>query len=257
MRRFYVDPEKVSGRAPLITGPDAKHIKTVLRLKPGDKIGLFDGAGNEYEAVIVNLSASTVKVSVLRRLSLNTESPVQIIVAQALLKDRKMDTLVRQLTELGITEWIPFTAERSVPRPHPARLQARMQRWKKIAKEALKQCRRSRMPLIEAALPFEEVLKIHTASDLKIVFWEEESRPIHSQSTQLHGPLQKIFLMLGPEGGFTSREIEIANASGFITASLGPRILRAETATIAACTLIQYLFGDMGQKNLDKTLSFA
>ncbi|QTA90883.1 Ribosomal RNA small subunit methyltransferase E domain-containing protein [Desulfonema magnum] len=156
-----------------------------------------------------------------------------------------MDNLVRHLTELGITEWIPFIAERSVSRPDKKRLASRMERWKKIAREAVKQCKRSHIPDIDTVLSFEELLHIGKAYDLKIVFWENET--MNFAFPQLHDKqYHTIFVMLGPEGGFTSREIESALASGFVTAALGPRILRAETATIAASALLQYLFGDMG-----------
>ena len=122
MRYFYINQSDIIGSTSIITGTDAKHIKKVLRLKSGDMIGLFDGLGLEYEAKIVHLSANSVEVLITRRFQSKTESPVQIIVAQAFLKERKMDTLVRQLSELGITKWIPFIAKRSIPRPDKKRL---------------------------------------------------------------------------------------------------------------------------------------
>ncbi len=250
MRYFFINPSDLVGQKAIVKGSDAHHIKNVLRLKPGDKIGLFDGTGLNYETSIANLLPKSVEVSVIRRFSSTTESSVQITVAQALLKDRKMDLLVRQLTELGITRWIPFIAKRSVPRPDKKRLFTRTERWKKIAKEALKQCKRCCSPEIGATVSFEEILNLGKESDLKIVFWEEESKPVNKELPVSHvKSLEKIFVLLGPEGGFTLKEVESAKESGFITAALGPRILRAETATIAACTLLQYLFGDMGKKS--------
>jgi 16S rRNA (uracil1498-N3)-methyltransferase len=247
MRYFYIERSEVEQPAPVITGPDARHIKSVLRLKPGDKIGLFDGKGFDYEARIVKLSPGSVEVSVVGRCPSKAESPVQITVAQAYLKDRKMGALVRQVTELGIYKWIPFISERSVPRPDRKRLSTRTERWRKIAKEALKQCKRGRLTEIGETVSFDEVLHLGLACDLKIAFWESESHPIKSilpPTSENH--LAGIFLLIGPEGGFTSLEIERARTFGFVTAALGPRILRAETATLAACTLLQYLFGDMG-----------
>jgi len=225
MRYFFIEQSELSGTAAVITGSDARHIKTVLRLKPGDKIGIFDGRGFEYRAEIIALSPERIKVSITNRFPSTAESPVQIIVAQAFLKEKKMDGLVRQLTELGVTKWIPFFAERSVSRPAKKQISARTQRWKKIAREALKQCKRGRIMEIGETVSFEEVLNLGESCDLKVVFWE---------------------------GGFTSREIESARDRGFVTAALGPRILRTETATIAASVLLQYVFGDMSQKNLDK-----
>ena len=248
MRHFFIEPSKIVGPTAIITGSDARHINTVLRLKPGDKIGLFDGTGFEYEAMIEKSSAGSVEVLIARKFFSKAESPVNIIVAQALLKDRKMDNLVRQLTELGITKWIPFIANRSVPLPPKERLAARTQRWKKIAKEALKQCKRGCVPEIGDAVSFEEILNFEEKCDLKIAFWEKESKPVHAMIAQPGRSIKKIFVMLGPEGGFSMQEIERARTCGFVTAALGPRILRAETATIAACVLLQYLFGDFGQK---------
>ncbi len=249
MRRFFIKQSESAGPISVITGTDARHIKKVLRLKQGDIITLFDGAGNEYEARIISLSAGSVNVSIIRNFPSTTESPVQIIVAQAFLKQRKMDNLVRQLTELGITKWVPFISKRSVPKPDNKRLTARTNRWEKISREALKQCNRGRIMEIGQTVSFKDTFNISKQSSLKIAFWENESKPINLALSQSKRHFNNIFIMIGPEGGFTSQEIEKAKACGFITATLGPRILRAETATIAASVLIQYLFGDIGIKN--------
>ena len=248
MRYFFIKQSDLAGSKAVVKGSDAHHIKNVLRLKPGDKIGLFDGTGLNYETKIITLLPKSIEVSVIRSFPSTTESSVQITVAQALLKDRKMDLLVKQLTELGITSWIPFIAKRSVPRPDKKRLSARTERWKKITKEAVKQCKRCCPLKIGETGSFEEVLNLGKDSDLRIIFWEEESKPVNQELLVSNvKPAEKIFILLGPEGGFTLEEVENAKTRGFITASLGPRILRAETATIAACTLLQYLFGDMGK----------
>ena len=249
MRRFFIEESKIAGPTIIITGSDAAHIKKVLRMEPGDRIGLFDGRGFEYEARIENLFSGSAEVSITKRFLSASESPVQITVAQALLKDKKMDILARQLTEIGITKLIPFTAIRSVSRPDKKKLSARRKRWEKIAIEALKQCGRGHVTEIGETITFNDVIKADDEYDLKIVFWENESKPVSDVVQQVNdGKCKKILSVLGPEGGFTEREIEDAKACGFVTASLGPRILRAETAAIAACTILQYLFGDMGLK---------
>jgi 16S rRNA (uracil1498-N3)-methyltransferase len=249
MRYFFIEKPATDGATALISGSDARHITTVLRLKPGDKIGLFDGKGFEYQARIEAVSSRSVKVVVLNSFPSTAESPVEIIVAQAFLKERKMDGLVRQLTELGITQWIPFFAQRSVPRPDQKNLSARSKRWQKIAKEALKQCKRGRVLEIGETASFEAMLAQSRTCDLKIVFWEEESTPLTALLPQPEQKIKTIFVILGPEGGFTVQEIETARERGFITAALGPRIMKAETATVAACVLLQYLYGDMGKKS--------
>ena len=247
MRYFFIEPAALKKPDIAIKGSEARHIKNVLRLKPGDTIRLFDGQGFEYEADIQRLPANRVEIRITHKFPATKESPVQIAVAQALLKEKKMDRLLRHVCELGITHWVPFISERSVPRPGAKRLPARVERWEKILKESCKQCQRARLPEIIQMMSFEEVVQYGRSCDLKIVFYENESATLNSLLSPLPPSVpRKILLILGPEGGFSDQEIEKVQAAGFVVAGLGPRILRAETATIAACTLIQYLFGDMG-----------
>ena len=157
-----------------------------------------------------------------------------------------MDGLVRQLTELGITSWVPFTAARSIPRPPKKRMDSRLDRWRKITAEALKQCRRGRTVNISAPMSFESILAQGADFDCRIIFWEEASVSLDElEKSKPNQKPRKIITLFGPEGGFTREEVTSAKAAGFASASLGPRILKAETATIAGCTLLQFLFGDM------------
>ncbi len=246
MRFFFVEQPIQIGSTYTITGSDAKHIRTVLRLKPRDHVFLFDGKGFEYEVEIMKLSAKSVDLSVINRSSSATDSSVNITVAQAFLKEKKMEALIRPLSELGINRWIPFVSERSVPRIDRKRMKGRIDRWQKIAIESLKQCRRSRPLKIEPTVSFKEVLNLGHPNDLRLIFWESETKPICQLVSQSQTQkVNEIFLMLGPEGGFTEAEVESAKNQGFLSLTLGRRILRAETATIAACALIQYLFGDL------------
>ncbi len=246
MRYFFIDQPAAPGENVLIQGSDARHIRTVLRYKPGDRIGLLDGSGVEYEAKVDRLSHSGVDLTIIKTFPSEAESPVQISVAQALLKERKMDAIVRHLTELGISRWIPFLATRSIPRPNPKNMTTRIRRWETISKEASKQCRRSRLMQIDSLKTFGDVLAAGKGHDLKILFWEAETGQKTSELPLQTPKIKNIFLILGPEGGFTEVEINQARDADFVTTVLGPRILRSETATIAACTLIQYRYGDMG-----------
>ena len=258
MRLFFIDPNRLAEPLVTIQGSEAHHIKNVLRLTTGDTIKLFDGTGYEYEATIIKLSANMVNVEVQHKSIAKMNEGVQIIVGQAYLKERKMDDLVRKLCELGVSHWIPFFSHRSIPRPDKRKLTARSQRWRRIATEAVKQCRRINAMQIGEACFFEDVLAFGDSCDLKIVFWENESKPLCGDvASYSEHPLRKILLVLGPEGGFTDQEIQLMVDSGFAVAGLGPRILKAETATLAACSLVQFLFGDMGQKNLDKGSGLA
>jgi len=247
MRRFKIDPNQVAGDTVVIAGPDVNHMVNVLRLKAGAAVLLLDGTGTEYLARIEKFSRGEVHLSVQESRPGRVESPTRVTVAQGFLKDRKMDTLIRPLTELGISRWIPFFAERSVARPNAEKLAKRAVRWQKIADEALKQCRRTHSPRIEIASDFDAMLQLSGEAAVKLVFWEEASAAF-SEAVSADGPPGKgeVFIILGPEGGLTAAEVDRSGQAGFLTLSLGPRILRAETATLAAGTMVQYLFGDLG-----------
>lgn len=244
MRRFFISPEQMKQRMPSITGSDAHHLKSVLRLKAGDRIVVFDGQGQEYEARIEVVEPDKAAVSLLSPLTASAESPLELTLAQGYLKDKKMDLLVRPLTEIGVNGWMPFQAKRSVSVPDKMRLQARYQRWQKLSQEAVKQCGRSRMMRIEPAWSLEAVLEHARDYDLKLVFYENApSKSLSDYGNQ--GPA-KVFILVGPEGGFKAAEVADAEAMGFRVVGMGPRILRAETAALAACTLVQYIYGDLG-----------
>jgi 16S rRNA (uracil1498-N3)-methyltransferase len=238
-------PEMVNHPLPEISGSDAGHICRVLRLSSGDVVELFDGTGNGYLAQIVSASPQRVLFVIKESFPMLSESSVQISLAQGILKDRKMDDLIRQLTELGIDRWMPFYAARSIPVPGKKGMGTRLNRWEKIAIEAVKQCRRGKVPQITPACNFNDMLIASADSDLKIIFWEGAPQAFEIPGTAPPQP-KKITVVVGPEGGFERGEIQRAQEHGFLTTGLGPRILRSETATLAAFTLVQYRFGDMG-----------
>ncbi len=249
MRRFFIQPGQAAGDSVTIEGPEARHMILVLRLKAGDAVGLYDGSGGEYEGLIRSTTAGRAEVVIERKVFHTADSPLYLAVAQGFLKERKMDELIRPISELGVACWIPFFCERSVPRLDHRRLDARLQRWHKIARESLKQCRRSKQLDIQPPTDYESVLKADESWDLKVVFWEHETAASGWAGIRGHRqPPHKILIVLGPEGGFSEQEIQRAKAMDFAVAGLGPRMLRAETATLAACALMQFVFGDMGPK---------
>ena len=243
-RRFFVPPGKmIDGRAEL-QAADARHLRTVMRLRSGDRVVVFDGTGKTYQAVVRSMEDDRVIVDLLSQADSTTESHLDLALAQGFLKEKKMDELIRPLSELGVTRWIPFKAHRSVPAPDPQRMAARLARWRKISIEALKQCRRNRPMVIEAPVSFDAVLRLAEPYPLKLLFWEDEPAP--PDRTAGDPQPDGVFILIGPEGGFEAGEAEQARAAGFKPAGLGPRILRAETATLSAAALVQYLWGDMG-----------
>jgi 16S rRNA (uracil1498-N3)-methyltransferase len=246
-RRFFIDPETIKIGNHQILGSDARHMYRVLRLDVGDEVELFDGTGVGYRAQIVSAAANRMQLAILDSFQHTSESPVQITLAQGFLKDRKMDDLIRPLTELGIFRLIPFFVSRSVPKPDERSINKRIDRWEKIAREAVKQCKRGRIPLIEPAVSLREVLRISEKMTLNILFYEEEGKGFEPPNMASRKP-ESILVVVGPEGGFSSEEIDQARGHGFVTAGLGPRILRSQTAAVVACTLVQYLYGDMGNQ---------
>lgn len=244
MRRFFISPEQICQKEPHLTGADAHHLRSVLRLKVGDEIIVFDGKGQDYQARVAAIEPAKVKVALLFRLAVQTESSLELVLAQGYLKDKKMDRLVRPLTEIGVIQWIPFRAGRSVSVPDQKRLKARCQRWQKLSSEAVKQCGRSRPMSIDPEASFETVLEHANGYDLKLIFYEKATSIPLVQHQDL--PPARVFILIGPEGGFEHGEVEQAVAMGFCVVGMGPRILRAETAALAACTLVQHRYGDLG-----------
>jgi len=245
MRYFFVEPEELARPMVAITGQEARHMGKVLRLKPGMVVGLSDGCGFQGQARIAKITRERVDLTVLRRYPSPREPRGELVVAQAMLKDQKMDLLVRQLTELGMTAWRPFISARAVPQPGIGRRTARSERWDRIAREAVKQCRRGRVPAIEPVVQFSDIMEESRRFAPRIMFWEGARRSLPPASPSDGEGSCSILVVVGPEGGFTGEEAAAAEQAGFLLASLGPRILRAETAAVAACTLVQHLYGDL------------
>lgn len=243
MQKFIIPKiDTIPSRAG-ITGQDAKHIFKVLRLNPGDSIDITNGHGKDYTAKIVLTSKTKIEVEIIEECESKTESPVNITLCSGMLKDKKMDLVIKHVTQLGIFEWIPFFCKRSIPTPDAKRMEKRIQRWESIAKESLKQCGRSRLPKISTPMSFEKLMNHSFNYNTKIAFWEKASLGL--DTLKQNSPAHDIIILIGPEGGFSESEIGMAEKKGFLSYSLGPRILRAETACISSCTLIQHILGDL------------
>jgi len=251
MRRFFCHDTPAVGEEAVITGQDARHLARVLRLKPGDDVVVLSGDGREHLGRIVHITPEEVRAAILFEHPSHADPAIELTVALGFLKEKKMDGLVRRLTELGMSRFQPFFAGRSVSRPDSARMASRVRRWEKIARESIKQCGRGTVPLICPAISLEGVLSNAAPDHVKLLFWESQDRGTTFpavRSAPFENPLS-ITILLGPEGGLTGEEISAARNAGFDICSLGPRILRAETAAIAACALVQYVYGDMGRES--------
>ena len=228
-------------------GENLRYVKSVLRMKKGDQLILFDGAGWEYETVIKNFSADGINVEVLGKNRIEDESP-KITVLQALPKANKMDSIVRKATELGARTIIPFRSARSVPQLTADKAHTRVLRWRSIATEAARQCGRAYIPEVSDVLSFEEMLASAEGAPLKIIFWEEEvERGIKKllRNDRYEGA-KDVTVMIGPEGGFSREEVESAVRKGFISVSLGRNVLKVETAAVTILSIIQYELGIFG-----------
>jgi 16S rRNA (uracil1498-N3)-methyltransferase len=230
-----------------IGGENLRYVKSVLRMKKGDHLILFDGAGWEYETVIKNFSAHGINAEVLRKNRIKNDAP-RITLFQSLPKANKMDYIIQKATELGVCRVIPFRSARSVPQLTADRASARVSRWQSIATEAARKCGRADIPEIKDVLSFEAALASAGGESLKIIFWEEEAeRGIKYllRDKRCEGA-RDISVIVGPEGGFSKEEVDSAVRRGFISVSLGKNILKVETAAVTILSIIQYEFGIFG-----------
>ncbi|MDH4264498.1 MAG: 16S rRNA (uracil(1498)-N(3))-methyltransferase [Deltaproteobacteria bacterium] len=244
-RRFKVNQEGVHGLEAVIDDRgEMRHIRQVLRLKVGDAVVLFDGAGKEYPAVISHIAADKIFFKLFTGISLSTaESPLKIILGVGLLKAAKFDWLMQKITELGVAEIIPFASEHVVPQWEGEKNRSRKLRWEKIVSESAKQCQRTTVPRIHFPCSFADALNKEFEKTLKFFLWEREKTGTLLDSCG--EAASSIYVLVGPEGGFSEQEALRAQQAGFRPIRLGPRILRAETAGVAIVCLLQFLLGDL------------
>jgi 16S rRNA (uracil1498-N3)-methyltransferase len=245
MRRFFLEKNRMREGRAILDGSEARHVGRVLRLAIGDTVYLFDENGLEYQAIITSKSSKIVEVEILKKSPVKRGPSITIVLGQALPKAQKMDYIVQKTTELGVSTIIPFFSTRSVPSLDDERAQMKRIRWQKVALEATKQCGRVVVPQIEAIVPFKEILKEWNDNLLKIILWEDEKDIKLKDILRKTQPSPKVTLLVGPEGGFTPDEVNMAKHAGFQTVSLGRYILRTETAGPCLMSILQYEWGDL------------
>lgn len=237
MPRFLVKETPRHGRA-TVRGGELRRLRDVLRLGVGDRVEVFDGEGRSWLAEVAGIDATSAELAILGELEGVAESPLRITLAVALPKASKLDWVVEKATELGVATVLPFLCRRALPAaPEPERLA----RWRRLAEAAARQCGRTRCPAIAEPAPFAAVLAQAQDHDQAILFWEGAASRL-----ELPGDPRRLLVVTGPEGGFAPEEVDAALAAGFRTASLGPRVLRAETAAIVAVAVCQLRWGDLG-----------
>jgi 16S rRNA (uracil1498-N3)-methyltransferase len=241
MRRFYAHPRQFSQDLVTLDAEETLHLARVLRLGVGAKVQVCDGEGGNFAAEVATLEPRGATLRILGRLEAWGESPLPLVLGIGLAKGEAADAVVRQATEMGVSRIFPFISERS-ERLTPERAARRRERWRRLARESIKSCQRSMLPIIEPPRDFTAALA--GPEEVKLIFWEEEPGGGLQPVLQLPRP-RDVRVLIGPEGGFSAGEAALAREAGFRALSLGPRLLKVPTAALAAITLIQYAWGDL------------
>src|SRR5215475_3958007 len=241
--RFYAAPSSFTETSVRLDADEARHLARVLRLGSGARVFVFDGDGAEHECEVARVAKHEVDLNLLRRLDDVVESPLQLTLAQALIKGDKFDWVIQKATELGATRIVPLVTEHSDIKRADERAGQRLQRWRRISLEALKQCGRRRLVEICESAPFDEFCG-SAARGACLIFSERGGGSLAEVSAKLR-EFNQLSLCVASEGGWSERELLKAASCGFTPVRLGSRILRTETAAIVAVSLAQHLFGDL------------
>ena len=259
MQRYFVPAEQFTESAVVLSGDDAHHAVRVMRMQPGDRFICSNGEGREALVVVTEIDKATLTAKIVEELPLTAEPQVQVWIAQSLPKGDKMESVIQKCTEIGAARFIPFISERTIVHYDGKKEARRLERWRKIAKEAAEQAHRNRVPQIDEPLSWPMLLKQVEHVDLACFAYEKENvqqlrehlirlEHLHRQQPIPENNRMVVLLIIGPEGGFTEREVADAEAAGCKSISLGRRILRTETAAMVGLTCILYEFGEMGDK---------
>ena len=241
LTRVHVPGPLAASSRQTIEGDAANHITRVLRLRPGDPLTLFDGHGCEYAARIEEFRRDAVIVAVGDREAADRESPLALTLAQGVSRGERMDWVVQKATELGITRIVPVLTERTVVKLDSEQSERKRRHWQGIAVAACEQSARNRVPDIAAPLGLQDFLRDADAASTRLLLSPTGTQRVND----LKAPERRIIVLIGPEGGLAEAEQRAAIGAGFIAVRMGPRVLRTETAAVAALTLLQHHFGDL------------
>lgn len=241
MANFYIEKTAINGDTAIISGEEAQHISRVLRMKKGDGVTFCDGEGSFYEAVLECFDEKTVTARILSSRKAETEPDVKITVFQGVPKNPKLETIVQKLTEIGAVRLVPVDTVRAVAKLDK---ENKVERLRKIAREAAKQSKRGIIPEVSSPISFKAAVEEAARADVAIIPYEEE-REVSLKKALLGKSPKTISVMIGPEGGFDKEEIKIAQEKGITSVTLGKRILRTETAPLVVASAILYELGEM------------
>ncbi len=247
MDRFFVEKKNVNldNNTCLIEGEDVKHISKVLRCRIGENLEICDNDNNEYICEITNIDKSKVELNILEKVDIKRESNLKIKVYQGLPKGPKMEMILQKLTEVGVDEIILVETKRTVVKVDNKKEDKKIQRWERIIYEAAKQSKRGKIPRLRGVLSFKEALADMKENDFNIAPYENEKTKSIKQAIKSLD-INNIGIFVGPEGGFEDAEIKAIEEIGGQSVSLGPRILRTETASLIASSIVLYELSDLG-----------
>lgn len=250
MQSYFVAKEQFIDNKVYIKGSDAFHLVRVMRAHVGDQVICSNGTDREVLCTLTHIDKDEVIAVVVEERLMVNEARLEVWIAQSLPKGDKLETVIQKCTEIGAARIIPFISARTIVQYDDKKAAKLLDRWVKIAKEAAEQAHRNRIPPVFAPYSWQQVLQLASEVDLAMVCYEKESRLYLREvltDTLMHHPIPlKVLLMIGPEGGFTEQEIAEAEAAGYRSISLGPRIMRTETAALVGLTCILYASGEMG-----------
>ncbi len=238
LSRLFIDQELVPDSQLNLAGQQAHYLSKVLRLKANTELIVFNGRGSEFSARLLQVGKQQVSLTVGPELSVATESPLRTLLGLGLSRGERMDYAVQKSTELGVTLIAPLFTEYSEVKLQGERLQKKLQHWQQISISACEQSGRTRLPILLEPQPLAQWCQSQN-SPLKLIFNPQETR-----AAALPENTNEVALLLGPEGGFSPSELSLAESAGFQPVQLGTRILRTETAPIAALSALQLKWGD-------------
>ena len=244
MPTFFINRQNISGDTAVLSGTEAGHMLRSLRLGPGDSFFAFDEEGNRYRMRILEATSRSLRAEVLESWPPEPPPEVAVTLLVGLPKADKMDFILEKATELGCSRVAPFRSSRTIPQVDAQDARRKTARWERVALAAAKQCGSARVPDIPGLLSYPAALALAGSSEARIVFYEGERRFGLKEVLSGMGQAKSVALLIGPEGGFSEDEVREAERAGFVRAGLGQRILRVETAAVAAVSMVMYHFGN-------------
>ncbi len=243
MPNFFIKKSQIEKDKIKIGGELLKHLRDSLRIQQGEKVICIDEDGNQYTVVVTSAGKDQLAGDIVKRVERGQGPAVSIHIAQAIPKGPKLDLIIQKSTELGVNTITPILSGRTIVRIEKERVEEKVGRWRRIALEAAQQSNRLDVPEVAPPIPLADFLSSFRKADLNLLLWEGEKRHGIKKVLKDAHEAKSIVILIGPEGGFSDSEVEMAVASGFTPVSLGELILRTETAPIAVLSILQYELG--------------